>query len=88
VVVDFAEEYQVERLLDVRKVRSGRGYRQEFLVKLSGYGHEHDSWERLAHLNENCQEDVDRLLAEQQVASSSKRVRARGRQKKSAPALD
>jgi hypothetical protein len=57
-------------------------------VKWSGYGHEQNSWEPLAHLNENCQEDVVRLLAERQVASSSERVRARGRHKKSAPALN
>jgi hypothetical protein len=36
VVVDGEEEYQVERLLDVRKVRRGGGYRQEFLVKWLG----------------------------------------------------
>jgi Chromo (CHRromatin Organisation MOdifier) domain len=88
VVVDGEEEYQVERLLDVRKVRRGLGYHQEFLVKWSGYGHEHNSWEPLAHSNENYQDDVDRLLAERQVASSSKHVRAGGRQKKSAPALN
>jgi Chromo (CHRromatin Organisation MOdifier) domain len=64
VVIDGEEEYQVERLLDVRKVRGGRGYRQECLAKWLEYGHEHNSWEPLAHLNENCQEDVDRLLAE------------------------
>jgi Chromo (CHRromatin Organisation MOdifier) domain len=70
VLVDGEEEYQVERLLDLRKVRRGRGYRQEFLVKRLGYSHEYNSWEPLAHLNENCQEDVDRLLAERQVVSS------------------
>jgi Chromo (CHRromatin Organisation MOdifier) domain len=88
VVVDGEEEHQVERLLDVRKIRRGRGYRQEFLVKWSGYGHEHNYWEPFAHLNENCQGDADRLLTERQVASSTKGVHARGRQKKSAPALN
>jgi Chromo (CHRromatin Organisation MOdifier) domain len=75
------KKYQVERLLDVKR----SGYHQEFLVKWLGYGHAHNSWEPLAHLNENCQEDVDLLLAERQVVSSGKRVRPVGRQQRSAP---
>jgi hypothetical protein len=54
-------------------------------VKWLGYGHEHTSWEPLAHLKENCQEDVDRLLAERQVVSAGKRVRPVRRQQRSAP---
>jgi len=38
-------EYEVERILDCRDVRSGKKMQREFLVKWLGYGHEHNSWE-------------------------------------------
>lgn len=45
------EYFQVEEILDSRR----RGRRVEYLVKWEGYGHEHDSWEPVAHF-EKCPE--------------------------------
>ncbi|KAL2264075.1 hypothetical protein VTK26DRAFT_2569 [Humicola hyalothermophila] len=47
--VHEGEYFQVEDLLDSRR----RGRRVEYLVKWEGYGHEHDSWEPVAHF-ERC----------------------------------
>ena len=48
-------EYEVETILD-KRFRPGRGRKQaEFLVKWQGYGHEHNSWEPIGHLD-NCAE--------------------------------
>jgi hypothetical protein len=51
----------------------------------NGLGVAINSWQPLAHLDENCQEDIDRLLAERQVVSSGKRVRPVRRQQRSTP---
>jgi len=42
--VDGVDEYEVEKVIDHRKVKSGRSYRDEYLVRWSGYGVEHDEW--------------------------------------------
>jgi hypothetical protein len=43
-VVDGKDEYQVECSIDVRKVRRGRGYRQDFLVRWLGDVGKHASY--------------------------------------------
>ena len=43
--VQNGEYFQVEEILDSRR----RGRRMEYLVKWERYGHEHDSWEPVAH---------------------------------------
>ena len=48
---DGGEEYEVERILAVRRVRG----KQEFLVHWKGYGSWEDSWEPEANL-ENAPE--------------------------------
>ena len=55
VTLDGHLEYEVEDLLGVRKVKAGSKFRQEFLVKWKGYGHEHCTWEPETHLT-NCSE--------------------------------
>lgn len=39
VLVDGEEEYQVERILDYRQIRRGRGFQRQYLVKWTGYLH-------------------------------------------------
>jgi hypothetical protein len=51
--VDGHLEYEVEDLLGVRQVKAGTKFRQEFLVKWKGYGHEHCTWEPEKNLT-NC----------------------------------
>ena len=48
-------EYEVEAILDKRFRRYRSRRVAEFLIKWRGYGHEHNSWELLANLD-NCAE--------------------------------
>lgn len=45
VVIDGEEEYQVERLLRKRRIRRGRGWSTQYLIRWRGYGPEHDIWQ-------------------------------------------
>lgn len=45
VVVDGEEEYQVERLVRKRRIRRGRGWSTQYLIRWLGYGPEHDTWQ-------------------------------------------
>ena len=49
---DGSEEYEVERLLDNRVRRTGRSSKRtnEYLIKWSGYGHEHNTWEPASNI--------------------------------------
>ena len=52
-------EYEVERILDERTQKVGRRNVTQYLVKWTGYGHDHNSWEpatNLTHCNELLQE--------------------------------
>jgi hypothetical protein len=43
--------YEVDRLLDKRTRRYGRGQRVEYLVRWQGYGPEDDTWEPVSHID-------------------------------------
>ena len=53
--IDDSLEYEVERVLDHRSVKRGKGTKQEFLVKWLGYGPEHNTWEPQKNLT-NCKD--------------------------------
>jgi hypothetical protein len=53
VAIDGHLEWEVEDLLGVRQVKAGTKFRQEFLVKWKGFGHEHCTWEPETNLT-NC----------------------------------
>ena len=53
--VEDAVEYEVEAILDKRFRQYRRRKQAEYLIKWRGYGHEHNSWEPVGHL-ENCAE--------------------------------
>jgi hypothetical protein len=57
VLVDGEQEYEVERILDRRERRQGRGIRVEYLVKWLGYPEYESTWERESNLT-NAQELV------------------------------
>ena len=42
-----SEEYKVEKLLDKRIIKKGRGHSIQYLVRWLGYGPEHDQWYRI-----------------------------------------
>ena len=43
--VDDEPEYEVEHILSHRVVKRGRNRKYEYLIKWTGYGPEHNSWE-------------------------------------------
>ena len=70
---DGSDAYIVERVLDHRERKYGKGSRREYLVRWSGYGPEHNTWEPESHLVLGA----DVLLAEywQSQAQAAARVR-------------
>ena len=44
VVVDGYEEFEIEKLLQKRRIRRGRGWSTQYLVRWLGYGPEYDEW--------------------------------------------
>lgn len=59
VVVDGEEEFEIEKLLQKRRIRRGRGWSTQYLVRWLGYGPEFDQWmpeHRLAHAPDLVQE--------------------------------
>ena len=54
--------FKVEKLLKHRERSFGKGRtRLEFLVRYSGYGPEHDTWEPVSNLA-NCEQDIQKFL--------------------------
>ena len=45
VVVDGEIEHVIERLVDKRRIRRGRGWSTQYLIKWEGYGPEHNTWQ-------------------------------------------
>ena len=48
--VDDEPEYEVEHILSHRVVKRGRSRKHEYLIKWTGYGPEHNSWEQEVNL--------------------------------------
>ena len=58
VMVDGQEEWVIEKLLERRRIRRGRGFATQYLVRWMGFGPEHDTWYNLRDLD-NARELVD-----------------------------
>ena len=52
------DEYEIDRLLDKRIIRKGRGLSVQYLARWVGYGPEDDMWRTLPQL-EHCQDLID-----------------------------
>lgn len=76
VLGDGEVEYDVERILDDRVSRHGRRPTRQFLVRWSGYGPEHDTWEPEENLA-NCKDTLTCYLDSKTAAAeiASKRQR-------------
>jgi hypothetical protein len=71
VVADGEVEYDVERILDDRQVKKGgKVIARQFLVRWSGYGPEHDTWEPEENLS-NCQETLEGYWAAKATAADA-----------------
>ena len=44
-MVDNQDEYHVERLIRKRRIRRGRGWSTQYLIRWRDYGLEHDIWQ-------------------------------------------
>jgi hypothetical protein len=51
--------FTVDRLLDKRTRRCGRGQRVEYLIRWLGYGPEDDTWEPVAHIDSDLIADFE-----------------------------
>ncbi len=49
---DDYKSYYLDRILNKRVIKKGRGYATEYLVKWKGYGPEHDTWRNLKTLGD------------------------------------
>ena len=63
VVIDGEDEYEVEKLLQKRSIRRGRGWSTQYLVRWLGYGPEDDTWETESELRRNASEMIDTFEA-------------------------
>lgn len=63
---DTMKSFELERILDKRMIRKGRGLATEYLVKWVGYGPEHDRWlniKDLGNAKELVQDYEDAITA-------------------------
>jgi hypothetical protein len=70
IVMEDAEEYEVERILDHRRVVRGRRTTQEYLIRWKGYGPEEDTWEPTSHLR-GAREMLDEYRSSQESADTT-----------------
>lgn len=51
VMVDGAEEWEIEKLIAKRRIRKGRGWSTQYLARWLGWGPEYDEWMPMSRLN-------------------------------------
>ena len=73
VMVDGEPEFDIERLLQKRRVRRGRGWSTEYLVRWSGYGPEDDAWYNVKDLV-NAAELVSKFEEESEAEAESEDI--------------
>lgn len=63
---DTMKSYNVERLLNKRVIRKGRGYATEYLIRWKGYGPAFNEWYNIKDLK-----NADKLVAEYEAAMAT-----------------
>ena len=82
ILVEGKDELEIDRILDHRDKRLQKGYTREFLVKCTGYGPEHNTWEPENNM-QHCKETVTKYWKSlTQVATAHERLSWRRRQRK------
>ena len=64
---DEYKSYEIDRLLNKRVRRRGKGYSTDYLLRWQGYGPEHDQWYNVKHL-----EDAPRLIDDYENAMQAR----------------
>ena len=59
VVVDGEDEYESEKLLQKRRIRRGRGWSTQYLVRWLRHGPEDDTWETEQELRRHANDVVE-----------------------------
>ena len=59
VVIDDEAEYEIEKLLQKRRIRRGRGWSTQYLVRWLSYGPEDDTWETEHELRRHANDIVE-----------------------------
>lgn len=59
VVVDGEDQYEIEKLLQKRRIRRGRGWSTQYLVRWLTYGPEDDTWETEQELRRHANDVVE-----------------------------
>lgn len=59
VVIDGEDEYENEKLLQKRRIRRGRGWSTQYLVRWLTYGPEDDTWETGQELRRHANDLVE-----------------------------
>ena len=82
VLIEGEEEFEVDRILDHQDRRLRKGTTREFLVKWTGYGPEHHTWEPEKNM-QNCQKIIASYKKSlQEMATAHEKVSWRSMQRK------
>jgi len=82
ILIEGEEEFEVDRILDHRDKRLKKGTTREYLVKWTGYGPEHHTWEPEKNM-QNCHATVDTYWKSVQgMASVHDKVSWKSKQRK------
>ena len=81
-LIEGEEEFEVDRILDHQDRRLRKGTTREFLVKWTGYGPEHHTWEPEKNM-QNCQKIIASYKKSlQEMATAHEKVSWRSMQRK------
>ena len=75
VVVDGQTEYVIDKLINKRRIRKGRGWSTQYLIRWKGYGPEADTWQPEHTIAETqALDDYERLYGEDSAITSQRNL--------------